>query len=521
MGCNAQSVEDTEKPWEGAWIGAVDTPPYPDLMHFRYDSAGWVRFYYNEVDMHKLSGLELNNTEVSFPIAFGDFQGSFQGTRQGNVIKGVLKKGGTEYKANLVKVIPEGLDRIGEMVGYFEFGPGHIVQLEPFLIDMSLTPLSFTDFRSGNQRIAFPVGNGKYAAGPQMLNPYPEVLSFSLPQGADTARYDLVLNDPELGELKGMRLADLINQEDITINNGDVQLAATITYPNIEAESYPLVVFVPGAGESTRQNSFSEYISLLPYYGVATLVYDKRGCGESTGDMRKSNFDDFASDVTAVVNSVKQLETIHAVGLLGIDQASYIMPIAAQRLPDLSFIIMLSGSAMSLKAQELQACELRLRADGYNDAEVEAALAYQKLMFDYLAGNADSLALQQAADAMESELWSSYVTSFNNKKYMEWWRNYHTVDPTESLKKLDLPVLALYGEQDVLLKTNEHANVLKEYIALNPDTVSRVITYPDANHFLILGESRGDFQFTEIVGYAPGVFNTINEWVVRRFGLLE
>lgn len=508
---------------EGSWIGSVSTKPYPDLLHFRYDSSGYARLFYNDVDMHKLQEVTFEEDSVKFLIQFGGFEADFRGLKEENLIRGKLNIQGQVAETNLIKVIPEGLDRIGELVGFFEFGPGHIVELDPFFIDMSLTPLSFTDFRSGSRRVAFPVGGGKFSAGPQMLNPYPEKISFSLPVGKDTADYNLILNDPELGQVKGIRLADLVNQQDIIVKNDGVVLHATVTYPNIEADNYPLVVFVPGAGESTRQNAYKDYIKLLPYYGVATLVYDKRGCGESTGNMRSSTFSDFASDVKAIAQEAAKMEKINAqqIGLLGIDQASYIMPIAAQDLPDLQFIIMLSGSALSMDLQENQAVELRMYADGFNKPTIEEALDYQNLMFSYLNGKADSLTLQNAADAMERKAWSGYVTSFNNKQYMKWWRQHYTYDPRPYLKNLDLPILALYGDQDVLLKIREHRPVLEEFFAAHSDTVSKVITYKNANHFLILGESRGDFQFSEIVGYAPGLFNTINEWVVRRFGLME
>lgn len=509
---------------KGVWVGAAMTKPYPDLVHFRYDSAAWLRLFYNRVDMHKLSDLKFEDNTLTFPVDFPPFSAKFEGEVKENLISGSFDIKGAPAAVNLIKIAPEDIGKVGKMAGFYEFGPGHLLELSPFFIDMSLTPISLTDFQSGSRRIAFPVGNGKFSAGPQMLNPYPEEISFSLPQGIDTLECDLVLNDPQLGILKGKRLADLGNHEDLTIQHKDLTLAATITYPNTTAEKYPLVIFVPGAGERTRENAYKDYIKLLPYYGVATLAYDKRGCGESGGNLRNSSFNDLADDLAALVKQVGKHPKIdpNNIGLLGVGQATYVMPIAANQLNDLRFMVMISAATHSLETQEYQATARRMKADGMIPAHVKEALAYQKKMFAYLRGETDSLLLQQAADKLKDKVWADYVTDFNRKEYIGWWRKHHDFDPKPYLQNVKVPMLAFYGTQDVLLDVDKHEKTLRQIMAKQPaDSVSKIVVYPQANHFLIMGENRGDFQFSEIIGYAPGMFNTLNEWIVKRFGLMH
>ena len=43
----------------------------------------------------------------------------------------------------------------------------------------------------------------------------------------------------------------------------------------------------------------------LSEHGIAVLRYDKRGCGESTGDYSTSNLNQYASDVIAAINYLK------------------------------------------------------------------------------------------------------------------------------------------------------------------------------------------------------------------------
>jgi hypothetical protein len=46
-----------------------------------------------------------------------------------------------------------------------------------------------------------------------------------------------------------------------------------------------------------------------------------------------------------------------------------------------------------------------------------------------------------------------------------------------------------------------------------------MIAFEGANHLIMLGEKRGDFQFSEIIGYAPSFMPAINAWMLQRLGV--
>ncbi len=70
--------------------------------------------------------------------------------------------------------------------------------------------------------------------------------------------------------------------------------------------------------------------------GMAVLGYDKRGVGGSTGDWQTASFDVLAGDVVAAFEYLKTRPDIDAtqVGLLGVSQAGWVMPLAAVRARD-------------------------------------------------------------------------------------------------------------------------------------------------------------------------------------------
>ena len=73
-------------------------------------------------------------------------------------------------------------------------------------------------------------------------------------------------------------------EETVHFTNGDVSLAGRLVKPN-GAGPWPAIVWTHGSGRQTRDADFyRDRAYLLAQRGVASLIYDKRGVGESTGD---------------------------------------------------------------------------------------------------------------------------------------------------------------------------------------------------------------------------------------------
>ena len=99
------------------------------------------------------------------------------------------------------------------------------------------------------------------------------------------------------------------DRQDVTFKNGDVTLAGTLTLPS-SGNPHPAVIFVHGSGAASREsNRF--YADLFARHGIATLIYDKRGVGESTGDWRYVHMNDLTEDALAGVQLLKSRKDIN------------------------------------------------------------------------------------------------------------------------------------------------------------------------------------------------------------------
>jgi dienelactone hydrolase len=138
------------------------------------------------------------------------------------------------------------------------------------------------------------------------------------------------------------------------IENGDVRLSYRLDTP-AGRPPFPAVVIGHGSGRTVKDQCRGLADQMLRR-GFATLCYDKRGVGESTGTYvnvgtrdSEAHFPRLASDMAAAVTLLRADPHIDRtrVGLIGPSQAGWIIPIAAQ-LSKPAFMILLVGPAVSV-----------------------------------------------------------------------------------------------------------------------------------------------------------------------------
>jgi alpha-beta hydrolase superfamily lysophospholipase len=144
----------------------------------------------------------------------------------------------------------------------------------------------------------------------------------------------------------------MYKEEEVIFNNGNIKLAGTFTIPNKEGR-HPAVIMITGSGPLNRDE---EYMGMKPFKiiadhftknGIAVLRYDSRGVGGSTGNVFLSTFPDFANDVMAAINFLKNRSEINhsQIGLCGHSEGAFIAPLCASTSGEVAFIILISGGA--------------------------------------------------------------------------------------------------------------------------------------------------------------------------------
>lgn len=141
-----------------------------------------------------------------------------------------------------------------------------------------------------------------------------------------------------------------------TFPSGDVRLAYRLDVP-AGPGPFPAVVMGHGSGQATRHQLGSLAQGFVGA-GFAVLRYDKRGVGDSggvyevAGNVANSErtFPILAGDMLAGVEFLKTRPDIDParIGLFGISQAGWIIPLAASRSADVKFMILVVGPTVSV-----------------------------------------------------------------------------------------------------------------------------------------------------------------------------
>ncbi len=147
--------------------------------------------------------------------------------------------------------------------------------------------------------------------------------------------------------------AQTSNIEEIKIQfqNADVNFASKLFIPAGDGP-FPAVVILHGGSSNVKAHraTSSYYAQCFANNGIAVMIYDKRGTGDSGGEYSNSTFDDFVQDALSAVSFFKKQKKVdpQKVGIFGPSQGGRIAALAAARSSDVSFIATLAAPLVSI-----------------------------------------------------------------------------------------------------------------------------------------------------------------------------
>jgi len=250
---------------------------------------------------------------------------------------------------------------------------------------------------------------------------------------------------------------------------GKTTIAGSLYLP-VSCTSCATVIVVPGSGDQSRATwSYRGYAAELARHGVAAFVYDKRGLGGSNGRWQTASFADLADDVAAIAQHLAHTGGVDArrIGAMGISQGGWIVPMAAAKTPLISFAMLIVGPAVTPQEQERERIAGTLRARGFGADDVAAALAFVDAQFAADYGELPPNELAARLAAAKATAWGKALAlEADTPDDARWWRM-NRYDPTETLRGLRVPVLAVFGERDILVPPDPNRTLMERDLAGN------------------------------------------------------
>lgn len=261
--------------------------------------------------------------------------------------------------------------------------------------------------------------------------------------------------------------------EEVSFTNGDAVLKGTLTLPENCDRKTPVLIMVTGSG---LQNRDEEMFSHKPFAviadafaraGIATLRYDDRGFGESTGDVVLCTTEDLKNDALAGVKLLRS--RFERVGVIGHSEGGTIaLMLAGERQVDFAVSLagMIVSGAETLLAQNRRAFE----SAGLPESEVEA---FARLLSDTFTAIRTRAPLPSAdnydiTDALRKN-YAAALPSFRTP-YMEFFLG---LDLSASLSGITCPVMALNGTKDTQVQCDRNIAALEAGLPSNSRSVIR------------------------------------------------
>ena len=310
-----------------------------------------------------------------------------------------------------------------------------------------------------------------------------------------------------------------------------ITLSGTLTLPD-DLKKHPAVVLIAGSGPANRDEEifghkpFAVIADYLTRQGLAVLRYDKRGIGESTGSLREATTLNLAEDVEASIQFLRNHPNIQSnnIGLIGHSEGGIIAPMVASRDQAISFIVLLAAPGMTgkqiLKKQNEESIQ---RSPITNDQKTKALnVAVQYL--DYLAQTSSEgtstealhntldsiISINLAEDIFPQVSREEMIKSTNNN----WIIYFLNLDPSEYLKKVHCPILALNGTKDIQVEANSNLERIESSVK-NKELLT-VKKYLNLNHLFQKAETGAINEYAQIQEtFSEDVLKDILTWISR------
>ena len=374
---------------------------------------------------------------------------------------------------------------------------------------------------SGAVRTLYPTDRDRFFAGPGMAVPA-SIESRIEFQRDGTGKIASLTWHRDGAAPRTARRVEIEKREDVRFSNGGVQLTGTLISPTTGGR-HPAIILVHGSGAQNRE-SMLPWARFLVRRGMAVLGYDKRGVGGSTGDWNAASFDDLAGDVVAAFEYLKTRTDIDQtqIGLLGVSQAGWIMPLAAIRSNDLAFLISISGAGVPAAETTLDQARNEMAMTGMPPETLDAIMAVLRLQYQFARTGQGWDEYAAARDKVAARLGPPPDTIPGTPDHPHWdlIRRSYFHDPIPALRQLQVPTLALWGELDnnILAEKNKAAWEAALKAGGNRDYTLRILA--KANHAQWEAKVGSNAEMKSLDRFVPEYFTTIQDWLaarIRRF----
>lgn len=459
-----------------------------------------------------LTATALEGSRVRFTVPTGRGPVAFDGRLANGTIVGKFRLAGTSGEFGMTHVIALSSSDRARLFGAYQLGHNHIVSV----FDFYGGNLRLVDYQTGQQNTLYSISRESFISGPGQTMSYPVTLRARFLLDPNGRANELRLLSEGGREQAARRV--LFEEVPLTCTNDTLTLAGTLLLPTTPGP-HPAIIITPGDFGSPR-DMLRGYAYNFVRRGIAALIFDSRGAGESSGPVAASAFSDLAGDVLAWVTLLRQRADVdpRKVGVFGFSNSSWTVTLAASRSKDVAFLISQSTSALPPWEQETFRAARQVLLAGFPDADVRKVREVMKLKFEVARTGEGWERLQETMKGYEEERWLAFTNpSRTLERLRAYWDRMFSYDPLPALERVTCPALFVFGSVDSNMPVDASIPLMEGALkrAGNRDYTIRV--FPRGRHDLIEGIDGGPREFPRMKRFVPGYWDAMADWVTKRF----
>ena len=311
--------------------------------------------------------------------------------------------------------------------------------------------------------------------------------------------------------------------EDLAFRNeaDGLTLAGTFSRPSSDGP-HPTVVLVSGSGAQTRDSEVARHklflvvADYLTRQGIAVFRYDERGVGASEGTFATATTADLARDAQAAVEAIAARDDVRTVGLYGHSEGGWVAPMVDARSDAVDFLVLMAPPSVPGDALITEQRARIVASQGAPPAYVDSVRAQQARVTRAAARAPDSTAAARQIRRTLTAIGGAeaQITAQIRAMTTPWFRYFISNDPADALREVDVPVLALFAENDLQVIPEQNRPPLEAALNASDSPDVTVDTVPGMNHLFQPSDTGRISEYGQIeTTMAPAVLERIAAWV--------
>lgn len=337
----------------------------------------------------------------------------------------------------------------------------------------------------------------------------------------------------------GLASAQSFESTEFRFESNGVLLSGRIDQPrNMPAQAIIVLIHGYGPTDIIGRDMYADLREAFTSLGIATVTWDKPGCGASEGDFDINQpVESSAQEVLDAISYLRaeQVPGAQKFGLWGVSRAGWIAPLAVSQDPSIDFWISVSGTTAEDNFFYLLMSNLPFEGGSVEEAELlrrEWLTGYQMLRegqsYDAFLSATTHLRSNEYIRRMRGEWWTQQEYEAHQRYLAETGdaAPFHPetgqfifVDNFEALLSgLDVDVLALFGDRDLNIDWRQTRSLYEATFGLNPDASLSVHVFEGADHNIHVSDTGSIAEMqarTEPPQRSSGYLSVQQDWLRR------